>query len=88
MIVGALVLLMTGCGAAKPSYSAEYKAAFEKRVGADEPRARAFVDKLATLPAAQRMEYVRRNFADARNLAKIPDQDLQARYRSVMKSKN
>jgi len=77
-------LAMIGCHSAPPSYSSDYKAKFEKRVGADEAKARAFVTSIAGIPAGERADYVRQHPPDAKNLARIPDQALQTRYKSLM----
>jgi hypothetical protein len=83
-LVSAIALAAAGCGSRAPSYSPEYKARFEKRMGADEAKARAFVLSLASVPKGKRNAYVRQHWGDAKNLSLIPDQDLQTKYKSLM----
>ena len=81
-----LAVATIGCKTSTPTYSSEYKTKFEKRVGADETKARAFVNSIAGIAPHDRADYVRSHEADARNLGLIPDQDLQAKYKSLMLS--
>ena len=80
----AAAVATNGCASHPLTYSADYKAKFEKKVGADEQKARAFVADLARVPPSGRVDYVRSHSADARNLARIPDQDLQKQYKDIV----
>jgi hypothetical protein len=75
-----------GCSSAPSGPSKDYTSKFEKRVGANEQQARAFVDALSRLPAGERKTYVVQHAADARNLARIPNQDLQNQYLEIVRA--
>jgi hypothetical protein len=77
-----------GCGPKEPTYAPGYKASFEKRVGADEGQAQAFLNTLAATPFAGRGDYVRAHPEEAKNLGKIADRSVQLRYQDLMKNPN
>jgi hypothetical protein len=79
-----VIILLVGCGAAPTQYAPGYKAAFEKKHGGDEAKARTFLEAISSLPPGERKAYIRSHWADTRNLSLIPDQDLQKRYRDLV----
>ena len=86
MGLGLLLLFTTGsCSSAPAGPTNDYKSKFEKRVGANEQQAQAFLDALSRLPAEKRKEYVRQHETDAHNLARVADPQIQRRYQDLVR---
>jgi hypothetical protein len=79
-----VVLVGSGCQSGSEGPSAAEKQAFEKRAGVDETAARAFLRDVEAKPAAERTAYVQQHPKDLRNMALIPDPDLQTKFRKLM----
>jgi hypothetical protein len=78
-------LAAAGCGSHTMANSPSDRLAFERRAGADEGKATAFVNALAALPPTQRGPYMQAHPADVANLAKIPDPELQQKFDSLVR---
>jgi len=78
-----VVLVAAGCGLGSAASPAN-RQAFEKRVGSDESKARAFVASLAGMPFGSRNDYARAHPQDVRNMALVPDPELQTQFRKLM----
>ena len=75
---------MAGCTSNATAASESNRKLFEKRVGADESKAKAFVDALGSMPFGQRDSYAKDHPAEVRNMALIPDPVLQTKFRNLM----
>jgi len=78
-----VTIVVGGCGAGSSSSPAN-RAAYEKKVGADETKANAFVASLAAMPFAGRQGYAGAHPDEVRNMMKIPDPALQEKFRGLM----
>ena len=79
-----VVFVVFGCGPGPVASAPANRIAFEKKVGADEGKANAFVAGLAALPFAERADYANSHRADVRNMDLIPDPTLQTKFRNLM----
>jgi hypothetical protein len=84
VIVAAVASSACGTGSAN---SPADRLAFEKRVGADETKARSFVSALKSVPFMERDAYLKSHPTDVRNLALIRDPALQQQFRSLLVSR-
>jgi hypothetical protein len=79
--------IVAGCASSQSGYSEADKQAFEKRTGADEAKGEAFVKQLEGLPPEQRAAYMSAHPADVRNMAIVPNRELQMRFRKLVTNK-
>ena len=73
-----------GCASDVSASSEANRKQYEKRVGADETKAKAFVDTLASMSFPQREPYAKEHPTEVRNMALIPDPTLQTKFRNLM----
>lgn len=82
--LAASIGIVGGCGSASTGLTEADKQAFEKRTGADESKAQEFLKQLEAQPADQRADYMKAHPADVRNMAIVPNRDLQTRFRKLV----
>ena len=83
-VISITAISAIGCGSDVSASSDANRKQFEKRVGADETKAKAFVDTLASMSFPQREPYAKEHPTEVRNMALIPDPTLQTKFRNLM----